>query len=736
VTTGSQTSFFQEVLDALVVNNHPDLILLRDLCSAVEAGSRMSARNPANALFKLNSQGLPLAGISPALYYELIARVLKLGWSDEFRLLMTWYRPLPSFAHTREEALVDNWAGVLTRVPEPEPGPTAGELIRAWKSEIQCLQGALTDLSRIDVPTPKAFFPGEEPARGFGTAQSRPTLEEQLKEAVQHFFRNTHMLFQQVLEKAVAQLEANRTTELLRILRRLHQDRAKLLDDQKKLDPAKAQRVLSMPIRITEIQDRKDTHLYLDAFRPYRSRQVPISSFDRDDTGPLTDLPGLLGDSHVMRDKQLGYFFDAYGEPSDEKNTLTPELQRRQDLIRRKYSGKLKLGGNDDLVLFLTNLFEDTVRLMMSGAATGQKLSFADSSAIAWRTVLNFVGTYLERMTAHTPFDITEKPPNYLTIEFPRSLTGGLLHECGVYSVRMAYVLLSMARGVDRIFPGTFDMRASWILLPLHVGLILDSRTLALVVLHNQNVSILPDDELLEWKAEWSNNPPETDPSNADALQSKFFEDVAAAAFLNDVDMPVLRFEVVGAKVPVTPKTIWDSYQRNVVRHYDKLFSPLVAFKRARQYQFDLRYLAVTRLQKGWFNRSVVPFWNVTCRRIFEQREAALVKNIAANKDEYVARLEDAIAVVEDAYGKDVFPAKVELSSDLRNDPKLLAPGVRAVFSERLSSSARDTGPVGRVKTHVKEVKDPAFSLLDPVTKKVVRPAFARDEEALVRIPE
>ncbi len=735
MTNGTQT-FFQEVLDALNLNNHPDLVLLVNLCSAVDVGNRMSARKAAGDLIKVKSKDMPLAGISPELYYELMARVLKLGWSGEFTQLMAWYEPLPSFAHTSEEKLVDNWIGVLNHAPEPEPGLTAGDLIRAWKSEIQCLQRALADLARIDVPVPQPYFPGEPgPTRGFGTAHPNATLEEQLREAVQHFFRNTHMLFQLLLERATLQLERDRTTELLRILRRLHEDRAKLLEEQKKLDAARAQRTLSMRIRITEIQSRGNSNLYLDAFRPYRSRNVPISSFDRDEKGALVDLPGLLADSHVMRDQQLSYLFDAYGEPSDARNTMTPALQRRQDLIRTKHRGQLKLGGNDDLVLFLTNLFEDTVRMLMG---SGNKLPFADASAIAWRTVQKFLGTYLDRMTAHTSFDITEKPPNYLLREFPRSLIGGLLHECGVYAVRMAYVLLSMARGVDRIFPGTFDMQASWILLPLHVGLILDSRTLALLVLHNQSLFILPDEDLNDWNTEWSQNvPPEDhDPTDPDALQRKFLEDAAAVAFSNDLDMPILRFEVIGGKVPVTPKTIWDSYQRHVVPNYKKLFSPLVDLPRAKQYQFDLRYLSVMRLQKGWFNRSVVPFWNVVCREIFEKREAALVKNLAANKDEYVAALEAAIDAVENVYDDGVLTEKSELSSELRADPKLLRRGVRANFSERLSTSSRDIGPIGRVKGHVEEVKQPGFTLIDPVSQKVVRPPFALDEEALVRLPE
>jgi hypothetical protein len=221
VTNGTRTPFFQEVLDALAQNSHEDLILLRDLCDAVDKGIELAAGDAARPLVKLKPTGRPLDIISSDLFYELMARVLKLGWGREFSRLMDWYEPLLSVAHTREEKLVDNWIGVLMHVPEPEPGLSAGELIRAWKAEINCLRRAFADLARIDVPVfvPEAFVPELEPRRGFGTANPLPTLEEQLSNVVHHVFRNTHMLFQQLLDRAVLQLERDRTTELFVVMR-------------------------------------------------------------------------------------------------------------------------------------------------------------------------------------------------------------------------------------------------------------------------------------------------------------------------------------------------------------------------------------------------------------------------------------------------------------------------------------------------------------------------------------
>lgn len=732
--TNGTRPFFQEVVDALVLNNHPDLVVLRDLCQAVDIDDRFAAKKALADLLKLAAAFLPLAGISSALFYELIARVLKRGFFDEFRQLMQWQRPGLDLTDTPEERLVSNWIRVLGHVPEPEPGLTSGEIIRAWKAEINCLRRAFEDLATREVPTfVEPNFPELEPSRGFGTAHPLPTLEEQLQKCVEHFFRNTHMLFQLMLERAVAQLERDRTTELLRILRRLHLDRAALLDEQAKLEARKMRRTVFMRIRITEIQDRrrpKEPHLYLDAFRPFKSRSIPISSFDRDEIGPLTDLPGLLGESHVLRNFQLQYYFDAYGEPSDAGNTMTADLQRRQDLIKSKHAGRLKLTSNDDLVLFLTNFFADTVKERKDAGD-----SFDDASAIAWVSILKFLVTYLGRMTAHTPFDIAEPPPNYLTRDFPRSLMGGLLHDCGVYAVRMAYILLSVSRRVDRLFPRTFEMHATWILLPLHVGVILESRTLALVVVHNQSLTVAANDQLLKAEMEWLDPmkmaPGEVDPTDLAGRQRKFIEDVAASFFNNDVDMPVLTFPVLtSAASAVTTKTIDRSYRRRVARNFNKLFSKLVGVRRAKQFQFDLRFLTVSGLQKRWFNHHVVPFWNVICKDIFEEFEARLGAIPPVDKNKYVAKLEAAVKTVEGAYDKEVRPEKDRLSKDLRADRrKLLRPGVRMVTAARLSKFSHAFDPVGQVKEHIDEVKLPAFILTQ-------KPKFALPSEALIRVPE
>ena len=326
-----------------------------------------------------------------------------------------------------------------------------------------------------------------------------------------------------------------------------------------------------------------------------------------------------------------------------------------------------------------------------------------DARDIAWVAVLKFLDQYLGRMTAHTRFNILEGSPNpnYLTIDFPRTLAGAALHECGVYAVRMAYILLSMARNIDRVFKGSFDMRARWILLPLHVGLILESRSVALLIVHNQSLFVVPPDNLHEREIEWQTVPPgERDPTDPNELRIKFLEDVAASVFLNDVDMPVLSHSILGPSVPVSTKSIWDSYQKHVVPNYKKTFSPFVASKRKPEYQFDLKYLETSSLQKHWFNQAVVPFWNTVCKKIFMDRQKQLVADIDKNKDEYIAALNAAIDALLDSYDKDVFPEKAELSKALRDDPKLLPPGRRAVFAERQEDSARDVAEITRVRTH------------------------------------
>jgi hypothetical protein len=731
---GNDPPFYQEVLDALAGGNDPDLILLRELCIAVEAERQSTAPLLIMNLTKRRPRTPPLGALSADLFHELMTRVLLAGWPFELTHLLDWYVPA-NVAAGADSALIANWAGVISRMHEPSPTRDLEVIVKKLVRHRNALKIAFAHLSATAVsppPTPPAPTPLNKPPPP--PPVPPVTLESQLIAVVEHVSRQFSMLTQQMLAISILQLENDRSSYILRRLQRLHDQVGDILAAQEKLPDDKAKRAIDLPTRVMEIRPRKkptEQHRFMDAFTPHTTRTVEFSSFNRLDNNPPQDWRGPIGDMHRLRGRQLDFYLDAYGEPERPGSPPTDDNKRRQKLIRDKYRDQMKLRSDDDLVAFLAHFFEAVVR---ERTAAPFKDALVDAQQLAWRAVVKFLDRYLERLTSHTKFNIAEGPKSYLEQDFPRSITGGLIHDCGVYTTRMAYILMSLGERVDRIFKGCFEMKVSWILLPLHVGLLVRNNQVNLVV-HNQALFLLNKDLLERMRTGWEQDIPPGDegPSDPDARNLRFLEDVAASAFNPDVDMPLVRMDLPGRGMKVTKKLVWDSYRR--LMREDRIFSRAVENPRSPDFQFDLYFLSATNLQRSWFNRDIVPFWNVRARGIWEKTQDRLGANFLGARDHYIAALQKEVDLVAHAYEDGAFPGKFRLSETLRRRPGLLQRGVRAVFSQRLSSSFLELGPPGAVREHVEEIKTRDELERDPQTKEFIKPFFARDEEALSPLP-
>jgi hypothetical protein len=556
------------------------------------------------------------------------------------------------------------------------------------------------------------------------------TLEVQLAAVAQHVVRQFYMLSHQLLEIALSQLEYDRSSNILRGLQRLHNQVSDIIEAQLKLPPDKAKRAGTLPIRVMEIRPRKspkEPHRFLDSFTPHTSRTIEFSVFNRLDNNPPNDWRGPLVDMHQLRGRVLAFYFDAYGEPEQAGAKPNDDNKRRQKLIKDKYRDQMKLGSDDDLILFFANFFEAIVR---ERTAAPFKDSLPDAQLLAWRAIVKFLDRYLERLTSHTKFNIAEGPKSYLEQDFPRSITDGLIHDCGVYATRLAYILMGLGSQIDRIFKGCFDMKISWILLPLHVGLLVRNNLQPLIV-HNQALFLLHDELLERLRDAWETPPHEPDPANSGDRDLKFLEDVAAAAFNPNIDMPLIRMDLGNR---TTKKLVWASYQRLMRR--ERMFTPFVANPLAPEFQFDLLYLSGMTLQREWFNRDVVGFWNVRVRGVWEKMRDRLAKDFAANGQEYLAALQKEVDLISDSYMNTVLDKKDTLSDALRQrSRRMLQTGVRVVSASRLETSFKELGPLGAVTEHIEDVKKNGDLERDQKTNEPITPFFARPEEALAPIP-
>lgn len=754
--------FFQEVEDA-IKNNPPDvgdLIVLRDLCIAVDAGDQFRASGLVDDLVKLDGVEDPLHSISYKVFHSLMARVLLPGWFKEFDLLIHWDLSLFS---SRDGRTATNWEGVLQTVSEPGPVGLSSLFIPnvfllldregQWQRALNGLEGAFRHLAKVRLPSddapPRGVPSFYDPASGISDPRDW-ALSNILQDAVELFFRLLQMIFQQTLELALKQLQRDGDPQFFRRLQEMQESLAVILDAQRKLYRVsvssasvalleayrkdrevygRLRRGLFKVIRVAEFRyGSANKHRFLDAFPYHQARSVVFHSLDREDKERPHIRGERLGNIHLLRDRQIAFYLILYGHPVVPTETPNDFQKRRRALIKRKHSGGLDLTNNDHLIAFLTNVFEDELTELTR--AGPQALSRDAASLKAWVTIVELWGACFSNLTSHSRLNLTEGPPNYLTHAFPRNLGGRLLHDCGVYAVRSAYVLLSALEHINRLHGEVAGaVQARWVLLPLHVGVLIEIGKFGLLVQHNDNVSVFDGKQLAEIRKKWLEDRL-IDPSGPDEEPPlKLHEDIAASAFGSDLDMPIRSIPLLDPGQPVTIQTIWTSYQLKVVQA--KLFTGIVGNRNAKQYQFDNRYLRVSEQEREWYNEVVLPFWNDACNQMWRKWESKLKRNDARlpeYKKDYTDDLLKVMFVVVNDYSKKILPEKRQLTKDLRQDSKLLLmPGVRIVESMRLKT---DLAAVERIKKHIDDVIDPLFKF-----KPDFVPPFAKPEERLIEVP-
>ena len=390
-----------------------------------------------------------------------------------------------------------------------------------------------------------------------------------------------------------------------------------------------------------------------------------------------------------VRERQIAALRRIYGVEKT-GGTLTAEAVENQAAIakaaaRHPDTTALRLHSDDDWRGFLLEKF----RLHTASV----------SAAKAFESVVDLLRFYLKAFTTHSPMNIDDFGDNQLTQNFPRVLTGQLVHDCGVYALRIAY-MLSLVREEPSL---KLQFRA--VQLPVHIGLVItsDVAPIGAYLIHNDNVTHYEAAEIADLRAKWDVTDVKGDPRPAATHTAKtddeFYGELAADAFVPLTDVPYLVSQVphlTGTAPAADKATLWAQYQKDL-KH--KLFSKTTEAPDSPLYQFHLRYLNMLEKSKRHYNQFVMPFWNnighpawLASRDTLNRTQTSKIASdfTTAVKDYTEGKpgsaqisLSDAFAATNAAYG-DILKASGEITQEIQAHPEVVAPGASRASTDRL----------------------------------------------------
>ena len=485
------------------------------------------------------------------------------------------------------------------------------------------------------------------------------------------------MQLQSLTERAAADLSEGRGTATLLVLRDLVEN--KLQPAIVSADGKKDISGIMLPITKTEI---KAGHGFIrdSLSKDPKSRSVAVDTYTpgQESVRELqTSLAGLVN----IRIRQIATLARIYGaadvlraDRADEKEKSADAARNAQ--IMKKLTaagGKLRLDSDSDWRTFLLEKYKDM---------TGQS---AEEKGKALSAVIALLFDYLEAFTVHARFtniyDQAEFKDAYFDKPFPRSLAGQLVHDCGVYAMRVAYIL-SLVRQ-------ELGLRFRFIRLPAHLGLIITGEGLPMFVVHNDHFKETSVEDLQKLYEGWDPPAPAAPKGGGKDAASKsppaaiddeqFLGEVATVDFIEGpLDAPFALSDVpVAGKTDVaTQRALWAAYQKIAKKD---VFGPATLDKKSPGYLFHNRYLAITELYRQWGNEAVLPFWNQKAPKAWEALETALKANgrtellggeLKSLLEAHLKQLDDDLKPVN-ARLDDIHRSERALSQQLRGDPKL-----------------------------------------------------------------
>jgi hypothetical protein len=590
------------------------LYAMEELALAAESGD-IERTKKATVAFFAASEKFSIDPATAALLEDvpmtLVTRVYLLGLVAESKQLETYFFTSGKSTYeqpTRERGYATRWHVVASIA---EDAAARGSTLDARLAEagidliLRAFRGVLDAAAALD---PATIRKEEEEARrevyidsGFGGGLGMMNINPD-RNAAGHYSHLLGLLpalvtalmrsYQALLDDAVADLEAGKGNAKLNAVRAVLDQKMKPVFNAYPHVPLAG---LAIDATKSDFGGKKKRHL--DIFDPKnKAAQLEIEPYQHDSTNE-SEKQITLTRLYDVRAKQLAALEHLYGFAMDKGKVAQASAENAAAI---KTAGGLKLHDNDSWRAFLLAKFE------------ANKAATKDD----WKALLatiDVLRVYLDAFTVHTPYNIAEFGDPYLTRTFPRALTGQLIHDCGVYALRVAYVLSLVRTKLNLTF------RA--IVLPVHVGLIIsygDDVSRGAIFVHNNELTPVDGQTLLSEQADWEANVAKeektTKPAKKDEAKT-FLADEAASYFVERVNLPYHLVDVPqvpGAKA--TPKErhakLWDFYHSEVITK--QTTAPVKDVP-----QPELLFLDLLEADKDLHNRLRVPAY----RAAFELRE-------------------------------------------------------------------------------------------------------------------
>jgi hypothetical protein len=321
--------------------------------------------------------------------------------------------------------------------------------------------------------------------------------------------------------------------------------------------------------------------------------------------------------------------------------------------------------------------------------------------------VMNLLEKYMRVFTVHTPYNIEDFGDNLLTKTFPRDLAGRLIHDCGVYGLRMAYIL-SLLRDHPKL-----RLRFRHVVMPLHVGLLITGDGLPTFLVNNDSIMRYKAADVAALRSEWDqlDEGGEKGKPAKPGTEARFSGELMADAFLQGTDMPYKQADVVkptGSAATMKAK-LWQQYTNDISPAADRLFGPSVKDPKSPNYQFYLRYLKLLGLLKEHHNASLVPFWNVTATNLWDANKAAIKTAFAALQTAtpdkqaaaqatydslvktYETALEAQFRLVQQA-AQPIITEQIAIQTHIEAHPEVFAKGTEVASADRVRAMFEAVG--------------------------------------------
>ncbi|MBK5248036.1 MAG: DUF4157 domain-containing protein [Actinomycetales bacterium] len=756
--------FHQEVIDEFGRTWGKHEIALRPilaLCGAVDAEQTTGISDLVAALDKVDGYLLPTNFPSGPVAVELTTRLVLLGHAPAAARFRNWYLRLPGTAplgrRTATRRYYDDevwhWGEVRERLRarvDWSDGTASLGVLDGLGSFFHLLQSERDGLDKTElVADTKRVKELYESLGGVGFGfETKPNITisryaGSLVGLMRDAFVGVQAAFQAVLERAVADLAATKNRTLLDAL-------------EQRLGSVLG--TLSLPQGSTELEinewvwrkrGRKDVLRQVDFFpddKRAAKREITLESYDATDEGMFIGPAKEIDHRRIVaiRTQQIGAVKRIYGFEADKQGRQTAEAKENEAALPAAGADGLQLHSDDDWRRFLLAKFE-------AHLATS---SSPDESLTA---VIDLLRLYLAAFTTHSPMNIEDLGDDLLRVSFPRTLAGQLVHDCGVYALRITY-LLSLLRNHPSL-----ALRFRWIQLPVHIGLIVTGAPgLSTWVVHNDEFKIASAAVTKEFRDRWDSVDASGEPrapraagggaaaaggGATRATDNRFLGELAANEFVENTDAPFLISDVpdLGGKSEKVDKDRLVAFYRSLM--HTQLFGSVTGDPKSPYYQFHLRYLQLLEKTRAHHNTWLVPYWNVVAhpawqqhRRALEQARSALLaaatpqavtlaqQRFAAARTRYLSAAVDSVTIpggltkVVDA-AQPIQQLSGEIIDALTTKPEILAKGVSRASAARVAVTLDTAGPwwKAQIDSHLSDLGN---DVLSP-------PPFAEEKDRL-----